>query len=222
MMIVRKHLLWNDLVGDHLSLEVLDVIHSFSSSNISRTDGRTTNGRREVSMKSRPLGDQYALEMAEETDHSSRHYRDDKGYRSMKFGEDIETRCLRKPKERSDELRKFVRELRELSNQAELLVNIRIDDHGRAILTFTIVTIISLPLFFVCSYLRMNTVDIRSTKSTQLLFWYMALPLLMLTAWTLAFRAHRLWQMYRSVRLHTVSRISQGVNSSVGKEAAKM
>lgn len=143
----------------------------------------------------------------------------------MKFGEEIGTRCRRKLKEQSDELRKLVRELRELSNQAESLADIKIEDHGKAILTFTIVTIIFLPLPFVCSYLGMNSVDIRSTTSTQSLFWYTALPLasvLMLTAWTLVFQAHRLRQIYRSVRFHAVSRISQWVNRSVGKEAAKM
>ena len=56
MAIVRKHLLSNDLVGDRLHLEVLDVSHSLPSSNISRMDGRTMNGRREVSMKPRSLG----------------------------------------------------------------------------------------------------------------------------------------------------------------------
>jgi hypothetical protein len=66
----------------------------------------------------------------------------------MKFGEEIGTRCLTKLKERSGELRKLVRELRELSNQAESLVNIKIEDHGKAILTSTIVTIIFLPLSF--------------------------------------------------------------------------
>ena len=143
----------------------------------------------------------------------------------MKFGEEIGTRCRRKLKERSDELRKLVRELRELSNQAESLIDIKIEDHGKAILTFTIVTIVSLLLPFVCSYLGMNTADIRSTTSTQSPLWYTALPLasvLMLTAWTLAFQAHWLWQVYRSIRFHTVSRISQWVNRSVGKEAAKM
>jgi hypothetical protein len=225
MTIIQKHLVWNDLVGDRLHLEVLDVIHSLLSSSIPRADGRTTNGRWEVSMKSRSLGDQYTLEMTEEIGHSNRYYRDDEEHRSMKFSEEIGTRYLRKLKERSGELRKLVRELRELSNHAESLVDIKIEDHGKMILTFTIVTIISLPLPFVCSYLGMNMADIRSTISTQSPLWYMALPLalvLMLTAWTLAFQAHWLWQMYRSVRFHTVPRISQWVNRSVGKEAAKM
>ena len=99
-------------------------------------------------MKSRSLGDQYTLEMTDEIDHSNRYYRGDEEYRSMKFGEEIGTRCRRKLKERSDELRKLVRELRELSNQAESLIDIKIEDHGKAILTFTIVTIIFPPLSF--------------------------------------------------------------------------
>jgi hypothetical protein len=71
MTIVQKHLVWNDLVGDRLHLEVLDVIHSLLSSSIPKADGRTTNGRREVSMKLRSLDDQYPLEMTEEIDHST-------------------------------------------------------------------------------------------------------------------------------------------------------
>lgn len=58
-------------------------------------------------MKSRSLGDQYTLEMTDEIDHSNRYYRGDEEYRSMKFGEEIGIRCLRKLKERSDELRKL-------------------------------------------------------------------------------------------------------------------
>jgi hypothetical protein len=69
----------------------------------------------------------------------------------MKFSEEIGTRCLRKRKEWSGELRKLVREL-------------------------------------------------------------------MLTTWTLAFQVHRLRQMYRSVRFHTVSRISQWVDSRSGRK----
>jgi hypothetical protein len=176
MTIARKHLLWNDLVGDRLHLEVLDITHSFSSSNISRTDGQTTNetgSLYEAEVTKRPVprndrGNRY---------HGNRYYRDDEEYRYMKFGEEIGTRCLRKLKERSDELRELVRQLRELSTQAESPIDIRIEDHGKAISTFTIVTIIFLPLSFVCSYLGMKTVDIRNTTSTQLLFSYTALPL---------------------------------------------
>jgi Mg2+ and Co2+ transporter CorA len=56
-------------------------------------------------------------------------------------------------------------------------VEINDDDHGKAILVFTIVTLVFLPLSFVTSFLGMNTVDIRNQTSTQSLFWIVALPI---------------------------------------------
>ena len=56
-------------------------------------------------------------------------------------------------------------------------VEILDDDHGKAILVFTIVTLVFLPLTFVTGFLGMNTVDIRNQDTTQTLFWEMALPL---------------------------------------------
>ncbi|KAF2001956.1 hypothetical protein P154DRAFT_574634 [Amniculicola lignicola CBS 123094] len=58
-----------------------------------------------------------------------------------------------------------------LINRTIQLVNIRLEDHGKAILVFTIVTIIFLPLSFVSSFFGMNFSDIRSMESTQRLFW---------------------------------------------------
>lgn len=55
------------------------------------------------------------------------------------------------------------------------LVNIRLEDHGKAILVFTVVTIIFLPLNFVSSFFGMNFADIRDTTQTQWLFWAVAL-----------------------------------------------
>ena len=55
------------------------------------------------------------------------------------------------------------------------LVNIRLEDHGKAILVFTVVTIIFLPLNFVTSFFGMNTVDIRDMTATQSLFWLVAI-----------------------------------------------
>ncbi|KAJ5690378.1 hypothetical protein N7462_004770 [Penicillium macrosclerotiorum] len=50
------------------------------------------------------------------------------------------------------------------------------EDHGKAIMVFTIVSIIFLPLSFVTSYLGMNTADIRDMGSNQNLFWEVAVP----------------------------------------------
>jgi len=58
-----------------------------------------------------------------------------------------------------------------LVNRTIQLVNIRLEDHGKAILVFTIVTIIFLPLSFVSSFFGMNTKDIRDMNHTQGLFW---------------------------------------------------
>ncbi|KAI9684977.1 MAG: hypothetical protein M1820_010857 [Bogoriella megaspora] len=54
------------------------------------------------------------------------------------------------------------------------LVNIRLEDHGKAILVFTIVTIIFLPLSFVSSFFGMNFADIRNMSRNQGLFWLVA------------------------------------------------
>jgi hypothetical protein len=58
-----------------------------------------------------------------------------------------------------------------LINRTIQLVNIRLEDHGKAILVFTIVTIVFLPLSFVSSFFGMNFSDIREIESTQRLFW---------------------------------------------------
>jgi Mg2+ and Co2+ transporter CorA len=61
-----------------------------------------------------------------------------------------------------------------LINRTIQLVNIRLEDHGKAILVFTIVTIIFLPLSFSSSFFGMNFSDIRDMEQTQRLFWVVA------------------------------------------------
>ncbi|KAJ4295468.1 hypothetical protein N0V90_007480 [Kalmusia sp. IMI 367209] len=61
-----------------------------------------------------------------------------------------------------------------LINRTIQLVNIRLEDHGKAILVFTIITIIFLPLSFISSFFGMNFSDIRDMESTQRLFWIIA------------------------------------------------
>lgn len=51
------------------------------------------------------------------------------------------------------------------------------DRHDNAIYVFTIFTVIFLPLSFVCSFLGMNTADVRDTTHGQSIFWAAALPL---------------------------------------------
>ncbi|OQD85343.1 hypothetical protein PENANT_c010G07658 [Penicillium antarcticum] len=63
-----------------------------------------------------------------------------------------------------------------LERQVVQRVDIMQEDHGKAILIFTIVSAIFLPLSFVTSYLGMNTSDIRDMELSQALFWQVAMP----------------------------------------------
>lgn len=69
-----------------------------------------------------------------------------------------------------------------LSDSTKQSLEINEEDHGKAILVFTVVTVIFLPLSFVTSYLGMNTTDIRDMGSSSRLFWAIAVPL---TAFTM-------------------------------------
>ncbi|EXJ71329.1 uncharacterized protein A1O5_05135 [Cladophialophora psammophila CBS 110553] len=55
-------------------------------------------------------------------------------------------------------------------------VEIQQEDHGKAILVFTLVTVIFLPMSFVAGFLRMNTQDVRSLGEGLWIFWATALP----------------------------------------------
>ena len=81
-----------------------------------------------------------------------------------------------------DNLNRELADLQDLRDNADRLVtrtiqlvNIRLEDHGKAILVFTVVTIIFLPLNFVSSFFGMNFSDIRGMAQTQWLFWAVAL-----------------------------------------------
>jgi hypothetical protein len=68
-----------------------------------------------------------------------------------------------------------------LSDRTKQSLEINEEDHGKAIMVFTVVTIIFLPLSFVTSFFGMNTVDIRDMNSGQGLFWAIAIPLAAVT-----------------------------------------
>lgn len=70
-----------------------------------------------------------------------------------------------------DDLRELRSSSNELATRTVQLVNIRLEDHGRAILVFTLVTLIFLPLSFITSYYGMNVKDIRATEHTSTTFW---------------------------------------------------
>ncbi|EDU48460.1 conserved hypothetical protein [Pyrenophora tritici-repentis Pt-1C-BFP] len=70
---------------------------------------------------------------------------------------------------------------RPLSDRTKQILEINEEDHGKAIMVFTVVTVIFLPLSFATSYFGMNTSDIRDMDQTQTLFWSVAIPLTVLT-----------------------------------------
>ena len=87
----------------------------------------------------------------------------------------------------------------ELVTRTIQLVNIRLEDHGQAILVFTIVTVIFLPLSFLSSFFGMNVSDIRTLESSQWIFWACAASLTTVVlgaSMLLAFYGGRLNEMF--------------------------
>ncbi|RYN19210.1 hypothetical protein AA0116_g2953 [Alternaria tenuissima] len=92
-------------------------------------------------------------------------------------------------------LKKRTQYLREQLKQS---VEILEEDHGKAILMFTIITTIFLPLSFVTSLFGMNTSDIRNIDRTQAFFWVIAIPftaVIVLVAILLAYRGDKLYDL---------------------------
>lgn len=117
-----------------------------------------------------------------------------------------------------------------LINRTIQLVNIRLEDHGKAILVFTIVTIIFLPLSFISSFFGMNFSDIRDMERTQRLFWLVASCLTVTTVGCSLFLAFYggsimdwvvTWKETRSRRLKakTVARRATTVNRQSGMQS---
>ncbi|KAF2737510.1 hypothetical protein EJ04DRAFT_574474 [Polyplosphaeria fusca] len=79
--------------------------------------------------------------------------------------------------------REVERDVKKIQNQitktAQVLrynIEIAEEGHSKAILVFTLVTIVFLPLSFVASLLGMNTTDTRNIEKNQTIFWAVALP----------------------------------------------
>ena len=68
------------------------------------------------------------------------------------------------------------RRVQGLADQVKRSVEVLEEDHGKAILTFTIITTIFLPLSFATSFFGMNTIDIRNMNGGQGIFWAAAVP----------------------------------------------
>jgi hypothetical protein len=105
-----------------------------------------------------------------------------------------------------------------LTESTKQSAEINEEDHGKAILVFTVVTIIFLPLSFVTSYLGMNTSDIRDMNNSQALFWEIAIPLTAVVLGTITFIAYNGDEL--RARLSDSYRILTGKQSTVQRKRA--
>ncbi|OAL53758.1 hypothetical protein IQ07DRAFT_501866 [Pyrenochaeta sp. DS3sAY3a] len=83
-----------------------------------------------------------------------------------------------------------------LREQLKQSVEILEEDHGKAILVFTMITTIFLPLSFATSFFGMNTSDIRNTNRSQTFFWAIAIPVtagIVFSAVLLAYHGDKLY-----------------------------
>lgn len=73
------------------------------------------------------------------------------------------------------------------------------DSNGKAILVFTTVTVIFLPLSFMTSYFGMNTPDIRDMAIEQWVFWAASAPLTILVVtfcMTVAYQGQKIQEYF--------------------------
>ena len=66
--------------------------------------------------------------------------------------------------------------LEDISAHVTRMLEVQQENNGNAIIVFTIVTIIFLPLSWATSYLGMNTSDIRDLAQGQWLYWTLSIP----------------------------------------------
>ncbi|KAA8618601.1 CorA Mg2+ and Co2+ transporter [Pyrenophora tritici-repentis] len=97
------------------------------------------------------------------------------------YERDLLRTCLNNLKLARDDFSDLLDLCRPLSDRTKQILEINEEDHGKAIMVFTVVTVIFLPLSFATSYFGMNTSDIRDMDQTQTLFWSVAIPLTVLT-----------------------------------------
>ncbi|KAF2110714.1 hypothetical protein BDV96DRAFT_583628 [Lophiotrema nucula] len=96
----------------------------------------------------------------------------------------------------STELDALEERTKTLREQLKQSVEILEEDNGKAILVFTMITTIFLPLSFVTSFFGMNTADIRNTDLGQGFFWAIAMPVtfgIVVVAILLAYQGDKLY-----------------------------
>lgn len=95
--------------------------------------------------------------------------------------------------------------LESIATQTRNGVEVRQEDQGKAILVFTIMTVVFMPLSFVTGYFGMNTEDIRNMGSSQTLFWTVSIPftvVIISAVLLVAFQADRLREAFDNLLSH--------------------
>lgn len=113
---------------------------------------------------------------------------------------------IRKQLNNVTELLQLAQNKKNLLSQA---ISVRKETNNQAILVFTIVTVIFLPLSFMTSYLGMNSIDIRNAAFTQLRFWELAVPLtivVLFAVWILVKFKRRFSRWFRGIVRHSYRR----------------
>ncbi|KAF2011530.1 hypothetical protein BU24DRAFT_426613 [Aaosphaeria arxii CBS 175.79] len=98
--------------------------------------------------------------------------------------------CLDNLQDTLEDYNELYRRCDPMSESTKQWSEINEENNGKAIMVFTIVTVIFLPLSFVTSYLGMNTSDIRDMENKQSLFWEISLPLTVVTMGVMLFIAY--------------------------------
>lgn len=87
---------------------------------------------------------------------------------------DLVAEVLDRLRREEEDLAELRSKAHELANRTVQLVNIRVEDHSIAILVFTLVTVIFLPLSFLASFFSMNGLTV---SNIQVTFWSVAVVL---------------------------------------------
>lgn len=84
--------------------------------------------------------------------------------------------ALRQRDEVQNKIQAMQARLDHINTYVVQMLEIQQESNGNALIVFTLVTIIFLPLSWATSYLGMNTSDIRNSENGQWMFWIIALP----------------------------------------------
>ncbi|KAJ6017221.1 hypothetical protein N7451_000600 [Penicillium sp. IBT 35674x] len=122
---------------------------------------------------------------------------------------EIESRWLQKlidgANDDLDLIETLLDRLESIATQTRNGVEVRQEDQGKAILVFTIMTVVFMPLSFVTGYFGMNTEDIRNMGSSQTLFWTVSIPftvVIISAVLLVAFQADRFREAFDTLLSH--------------------